>query len=226
MTEIHMNSINCNGFNVAYKDSGSGQPIVLLHNAGTDKSVWDNVTEILNLQFRVLQLDWPGYGDSELELETARYDFYAGVLRDFINTLELRNVTLVGNCLGAGVALEYCDQEFGKNIHAMVLTNVLTPKTLSATGRYFYHWAHSPAHHSYQFIRPKLSAPKLTHKIGVKYQTKYPSRLSKPMLTHLAKRNARNQNIQNLGLAIEDLHEAKRWDRLRKPDHFPPTLIL
>ena len=53
------------GARVAYRESGTGRAIVLLHSLGLTHREWEPVTEALSARFRVVAPDLPLHGDSE-----------------------------------------------------------------------------------------------------------------------------------------------------------------
>ena len=53
------------GARVAYRESGTGRAIVLLHSLGLTHREWEPVTEALAARFRVVAPDLPLHGDSE-----------------------------------------------------------------------------------------------------------------------------------------------------------------
>ncbi len=54
---------------------------------------------------RVYALDWPGYGASGPPAETPTLGYYADVLTDFLDAVDVERATLVGISMGGGVAL-------------------------------------------------------------------------------------------------------------------------
>ena len=49
---------------LAYRRSGSGEPLVLLHALGSSRQAWDPVTPALARHFDVIAVDLPGFGES------------------------------------------------------------------------------------------------------------------------------------------------------------------
>jgi len=231
--EILMESTICNGIPVYFKatpaknESQSPLTIILLHNGGTDHSIWSDVTEILSEKYPVIQLDWPGYGErrGEPEPEHGLGD-YGDILSDFIKEHKLTSVVLVGNCMGAGASLEYCLREKGEGIQAMVLFNVLLPRTLGAPSQLLYHWANLPLSALYNKVRMRLSTPKPIAIAAVKAQLKYPKLVSDEAINHLVTLNMDPANIQNLGLLVSAMHKSEYLHRMEMPGYFPKTVVV
>jgi pimeloyl-ACP methyl ester carboxylesterase len=91
---------------VHYREAGQGTPLILLHANPGDSLDFAAVIPALSKKYRVLALDWPGYGDSsppeQLALVGPRY-FY-NVLREFMDVLALPPVFIIGNSLGGNAA--------------------------------------------------------------------------------------------------------------------------
>jgi haloalkane dehalogenase len=97
-----------NGKNLAYVDSGEGDPIVFLHGNPTSSYLWRNVMPHLEGMGRLIAPDLVGMGDSDKldDSGPGRYTFieHAEYLYALFDKLDLNNVTLVihdwGSALG------------------------------------------------------------------------------------------------------------------------------
>lgn len=101
-----MPSMELRDCTVSYSDAGQGTPLVLLHANPGDSQDYDAVIAALSQRYRVLALDWPGYGQSLLRKPALSVDvlFFYQVLLDFLAALSLPPAILVGNSLGGNVA--------------------------------------------------------------------------------------------------------------------------
>jgi pimeloyl-ACP methyl ester carboxylesterase len=89
-----------------YQESGTGAPVVFLHGYLMGAGLWDPVTRLLDGEFRCLVPELP-FGAHPAPLRPGADLTPAGVGRlvaDFLDALDLREVTLVGNDSGAAVA--------------------------------------------------------------------------------------------------------------------------
>lgn len=89
-----------------YSKSGDGPPLVLLHTIRTQIEYFRELIPLLNGRFTVFAVDLPGHGHSPID-RTAKYDepyMRAGIV-NFLKALDLRDVTLVGESIGAVLAL-------------------------------------------------------------------------------------------------------------------------
>jgi pimeloyl-ACP methyl ester carboxylesterase len=89
-----------------YRESGAGAPIVLLHGYLMGAGLWDPVVSLLDGEFHCLVPELP-FGAHPAPLKPDA-DLTAAGLGDlvagFLDALDLRDVTLVGNDSGAAVA--------------------------------------------------------------------------------------------------------------------------
>jgi pimeloyl-ACP methyl ester carboxylesterase len=101
-----MPSLHLSTGSVHYTEHGQGAPLVLLHANPGDSQDFEAVIPALAKQYRVLALDWPGYGQSSLpkQPETVGVLFFYNVLREFLTTLALPPAFFVGNSLGGNAA--------------------------------------------------------------------------------------------------------------------------
>jgi pimeloyl-ACP methyl ester carboxylesterase len=95
-----------NGSRLRYFTAGTGPPLVLLHTVRTQLDYFQRVIPGLWDAFTIYALDLPGMGWSDI-VAGAGYeesDLRAAVV-EFITALDLHEVTLAGESLGAAVAL-------------------------------------------------------------------------------------------------------------------------
>src|SRR6266516_2294914 len=89
-----------------YLTGGSGPPLVLLHTVRTQAEHFRHLIPLVQQQYTVYALDLPGMGYSQI-VPGASYDepaMRAAVSR-LITQLDLRDVTLLGESMGAVLAL-------------------------------------------------------------------------------------------------------------------------
>ncbi len=92
---------------VAFFDDGSGPyTLIFLHGAGMYLPVWKKNLEALRKPYRCIALDLPGHGKSVKQRYEATVPFYVNVVKDFIETIGLKNVVLVGHAEGAQLAAQ------------------------------------------------------------------------------------------------------------------------
>src|SRR5262249_42808830 len=110
------------GFKLHYIEAGSGSPIVLLHGLGGDSSRWaPNIPE-LSKDFHVFALDQVGFGQSDKPLANYNTAMLAEFLADFLKGVNVSKASLVGNSMGAGVAL-YAAVHYPQVVDRLVLVD-------------------------------------------------------------------------------------------------------
>ena len=60
-----MSSISVGDIQLAYTDTGLGQPVVLLHGYPFNRSLWNEQVSALSNSFRVITPDLRGLGESD-----------------------------------------------------------------------------------------------------------------------------------------------------------------
>jgi len=111
---------------VAYTDLGKGEPIVLLHGIPTWSYLYNDVIhQLLEEQYRVIAPDFLGHGWSD------RRDCFdrslvtqAKMILRFLDSLNLKQVNLVGHDTGGGVGLILAIQA-SERINRLVLSNIV-----------------------------------------------------------------------------------------------------
>jgi pimeloyl-ACP methyl ester carboxylesterase len=94
------------GSRLRYFTTGTGPPLVVLHTVRTQLDYFQRVLPALWDTFTVYALDLPGMGWSDI-VPGARYgepELRSAVI-EFIRSLDLREVTLAGESMGAAIAL-------------------------------------------------------------------------------------------------------------------------
>src|SRR3954447_10670119 len=110
------------GFKLHYLEAGRGAPIVLLHGLGGDGSRWRPNIEPLAKDFHVFALDQIVFGESDKPLANYHTGMLAEFLVDFLKAVNVPKASLVGNSMGAGVAL-YTAAKFPQAVERIVLAD-------------------------------------------------------------------------------------------------------
>lgn len=98
--------VEAGGHRIAYRERGSGPPLVLLHGWPLDSREWWRQLNGLADEFRVVAWDAPGAGRSPDPPETFRLADWADCLAQFLEVLDLAPAHVAGLSFGGGLALE------------------------------------------------------------------------------------------------------------------------
>lgn len=86
---------------LAWRETGSGAPVVLIHGVGMQSAAWGPQFAALSANHRVIALDIPGHGRSSALSEGAQLPAFIEWLRRAFDGLELDKVSLAGHSMGA-----------------------------------------------------------------------------------------------------------------------------
>ncbi|MFJ4108403.1 alpha/beta fold hydrolase [Oerskovia enterophila] len=91
-----------------YEDHGTGQAVVLVHGYPLDGNSWERQSRVLlDAGYRVITYDRRGFGRSSKVGTGYDYDTFAADLDAVLETLDLRDVILVGFSMGTGELARY-----------------------------------------------------------------------------------------------------------------------
>jgi 2-hydroxy-6-oxonona-2,4-dienedioate hydrolase len=93
---------------VRYHEAGQGHPVILLHGSGPGATAWSNFgpnIEVLAKKYRVIALDFPGWGLSDpFDPDTgARFTVNMEVVIGLMDALKIERAAVIGNSMG-GIA--------------------------------------------------------------------------------------------------------------------------
>ena len=94
------------GIKLAYIDEGKGsETILMIHGLGSYLPAWKKNIPELSKNYRVIAVDLPGYGKSSKDPHSGLMTFYAGVIAELIQKLELGPVNLAGHSMGGQISM-------------------------------------------------------------------------------------------------------------------------
>jgi pimeloyl-ACP methyl ester carboxylesterase len=109
---------------ICYREAGAGKPIVFVHGYLVDSRLWGGVIDRLSDRCRCLAPDWP-LGAHQVAMNPDADLSPPGVARliaDFLDRLELEEVTIVGNDSGGAIS-QILVANHRQRIGRLVLTN-------------------------------------------------------------------------------------------------------
>jgi len=109
-TSFELRHITIHGHDVGYRMAGEGPVIMLIHGMAGSSRTWREVMPLLARDFTVLAPDLLGHGESAKPMGDYSLGAYASGLRDVLGVLGIDRVTVVGQSLGGGVAMQLAYQ--------------------------------------------------------------------------------------------------------------------
>ena len=106
-------NITIDGYNINYKITGPAEApvLVVLQGWGTELSIYDPISGILDKDYRVVQFDLPGFGRSDEPEEPWDVDGYADFFCDLMEKLGIGKATLIGHSYGGRVIIKLAARE-------------------------------------------------------------------------------------------------------------------
>jgi len=95
------------GGSIHFTDEGKGESIVLLHGYLESSEVWNGFAAKLGSEFRIIAVDLPGHGLSDIYGEVHSMEFMADAIKELILHLGIRKVFMTGHSLGGYVTLAF-----------------------------------------------------------------------------------------------------------------------
>jgi pimeloyl-ACP methyl ester carboxylesterase len=109
---------------IRYREAGEGKPVVFVHGYLVDGRLWDGVVDKLSSRCRCIAPDWP-IGTQRVAMnpdaDLTPYGI-AAIVNDFLEALDLNDVTIVGNDSG-GAMSQVTVTRYPERIGRLVLTN-------------------------------------------------------------------------------------------------------
>ncbi len=119
------------GTPIYYKDWGRGPVVTFSHGWPLNSDAWDvQMLFLVQHGFRVIAHDRRGHGRSGQASSGNDMNGYADDLAVLIETLDLRNVTLVGHSTGGGEVARYIGRHGTKRVVKVVLIGAVPPLML------------------------------------------------------------------------------------------------
>ncbi|MGS0683611.1 alpha/beta fold hydrolase [Nakamurella sp. GG22] len=128
MGHVAVGTENSTPIELYYEDQGTGQPVVLIHGYPLDGHSWERQTgQLLDAGHRVITYDRRGFGRSTKAGSGYDYDTFAADLNTLMETLDLRDVVLVGFSMGSGELARYVSKYGHERVGKLAFLASLEP---------------------------------------------------------------------------------------------------
>ena len=116
-------TVESGGLRIRYRDTGGGDPVLLLHGIGRSLEDWDEQHDRLSARHRVISLDLPGFGYSDRLPGPSTLDGLAAALPGFLDAVGVAEPAhVVGNSLGGAVAMRLAADR-PERVRSLLLAN-------------------------------------------------------------------------------------------------------
>ena len=133
-----------NNNRIAYLDVGQGPPLILIHGFGGSMWQWEHQYSVLAQTYRVIIPDILGSGLSDKPKEAYTPERLVGFFRQFMDSLNIPQATLVGNSMGAGLAMAMA-LDYPERVQRLILISGFPPQVEnSIASRQYQHFLSPP----------------------------------------------------------------------------------
>jgi pimeloyl-ACP methyl ester carboxylesterase len=129
MRDAVLGTVEVDDLTIAYRELGSGPPVLLLHGWPTSSFLWREVMRPIADRNRVLAIDLPGFGASDKPLGV-RYGFelFEQTLDAFLAELDIDEVGLAVHDLGGPIGLHWAVRRPARVTRLAILNTLLYPE--------------------------------------------------------------------------------------------------
>ncbi|MFL2132886.1 alpha/beta fold hydrolase [Desemzia sp. FAM 24101] len=114
---------------IAVEDLGEGKPIVFLHGWPFNQQMFEyQYNYFLPRGYRIVGIDFRGFGISDLVIEDYNYNTLADDVRVVLEELHIEKVILVGFSMGGAVAARYMAHHDGFGVEKVILISAAAPQ--------------------------------------------------------------------------------------------------
>lgn len=121
------------GVDLAYSVEGEGDVVVLLHGWGCDRHIWKSTTQLLASHYRVIAVDFAGFGLSAEPDSVWGVEEYTSSIEALLKSLNVESPTLVGHSFGGRVSILYASRN---EVSRVVLADAAGVKPRRSLGYY------------------------------------------------------------------------------------------
>lgn len=109
--------------NINYTESGEGELVLLLHGWGSNITLFNHTISVLERKYKVVAMDMPGFGESDEPAEPWCVDDYVDFVLKFLESYNVKKITLLGHSFGGRVIIKMCSRELPFEIDKIILVD-------------------------------------------------------------------------------------------------------
>ena len=137
-------TIDVRGQSIHYEEAGAGEVVLLLHGWGTDLTLFRPLMELLARKYRVVAIDFPGFGQSPEPTAAATaaawcVDDYADCVLAFLQAMDIKACSMLGHSFGGRVIIKLAARDLPElKLQKLILTGaagIKHPQSVEAQKR-------------------------------------------------------------------------------------------
>lgn len=106
----------------AWDETGTGEPLVLIHGLSETRAAWSNQVQEFSKYFRVISYDIRGFGESETGTPEGTPHQFAGDVAGLLSSLDIEQARLWGFSMGGVIAMRVAI-DYPQMVKALVLAS-------------------------------------------------------------------------------------------------------
>jgi pimeloyl-ACP methyl ester carboxylesterase len=115
--------VTVDGKKIHYIEKGDGKPIILIHGFLYSTAMWNKSIDAFASKFKTYAVDLWGWGYSErMNATDYSFPFYAQQILQFMDALNIRKASLVGQSMGGGIAV-YLAAHYPDRVDKLILVD-------------------------------------------------------------------------------------------------------
>src|SRR5579863_1464629 len=113
-----------NNVGIAYDDHGVGLPVIFLHAFPLNRNMWNGeLTTLLGEErYRLVALDWRGFGESDIVNEVSTMEMFADDLAGLMDVLGMQDAVLCGLSMGGYAAFAFL-RKYPQRVRGLILAD-------------------------------------------------------------------------------------------------------
>jgi 3-oxoadipate enol-lactonase len=109
---------------IYYELHGKGPALLYIHEWNTTSELFRRVNlQFFKKDFRVLLLDLPGYGKSEM-IEDLSFDVFEELITALLDKLKIKKASMMGFCMGGNLVLDYAVRKKNR-VNRLIVIDVM-----------------------------------------------------------------------------------------------------
>lgn len=102
------------GQKICFQSEGRGPVLVLLHGFLESMDIWQSFSEKLSEKYRVILIDLPGHGQSQMLADVHSMELMADAVNAILDHLDIEHCVMIGHSMGGYVALSFAEKYMNK----------------------------------------------------------------------------------------------------------------